>query len=191
MEFQCTEDHVLYLYPYYSLKEKEDEKSKEVYHVFKKGWNLEKYYQGIYEDISDALRQYLEQNDISRDNIVITIMPSHSKGEYGSSLLKMASDLSESFEFINQSKLIKRIEDKQKSTEGGERSVYAHLQTLNVEIDEIKNRGATYIVLDDITTTGSSLEAAKRSLKKVGILDSDIIKIAIGKTTHDVDDDFV
>ena len=49
---------------------------------------------GIFEDISDALEQYLDQNDISRSNVVITLMPSHLKGQYGSSLLKMASDLS-------------------------------------------------------------------------------------------------
>lgn len=186
MEFQCTEDHVLYLYPYYSLENKEDEKSKEVYHVFKKGWNLDKYYKGIFEDISDALEQYLDQNDISRSNVVITLMPSHLKGQYGSSLLKMASDLSESFGCINQSRLIKRVEDKQKSTEGGERRVYAHLQTLNVKSDEIQNKEATYVVLDDITTSGSSLEAAKRSLMKAGIPDSKVIKIAISKTMYDI-----
>lgn len=36
MEFHKTEDGVLYLYPYYSLREKDDEKSREVYQVFKK-----------------------------------------------------------------------------------------------------------------------------------------------------------
>ena len=42
-----------------------------------------------------------------------------------------------------------------------------------------------YIILDDITATGSSLGAAKQLLINNGVPANKIIKMAVEKTTHD------
>ena len=51
MDFSVTDDGVLYLYPYYTRGDKEDEMSKEVYHVFKREWNVDRYLPSIYADL--------------------------------------------------------------------------------------------------------------------------------------------
>lgn len=182
MTFSITDDKVLYLYPYYSLNEKQDEMSKKVYQVFKKDWNT--HFNDIRNDLFDAVRAHFEQNIIKKNKIAVAIMPSHSKDAYGQKLLNLASDLCKQFGFQNATHLIRRTMDKTKSTEGGERTVWAHLKTLGLGYEINKNVNV-YIVLDDITTTGSSLEAAKELLINNGVEARNIIKIAIAKTMHD------
>ena len=187
MTFSVTDDEVLYLYPYYSLDEKHDEMSKEVYHVFKKGWGLDTYLPDICEDLFDAVEDYMAENEMEDLEVAVAVMPSHTKGMYGESLLEVAHRLSEEFGFLDASGLIERTVDKIKSTDGGVRAVWAHLRTLGLssEFDEINDRVDVYIILDDITTSGSSLEAAKQVLVKNGVDAEDVIKIAVAKTMHE------
>lgn len=184
MKFSITEDKVLYLYHYYSYKEKNDENSKKVYHVFKKGWGMETYFPEIASDLLQAIEDYIFQNHMENLKIAVAVMPSHSKGMYGDSLLKIAKIISTRFGWFNASRLIWRKEDKVKSTEGGVRTVEAHLYTLDLGMP-IDNSIDVYIIMDDITTTGSSLEAAKQLLIYNGISRSKIIKIAIAKTASE------
>lgn len=187
MTFSVTDDEVLYLYPYYSLDEKHDEMSKEVYHVFKKGWGLDTYLPDICEDLFEAVEDYMAENEMEDLEVAVAVMPSHSKGTYGDSLLEVAHRLSEEFGFLDASGLIERTVDKMKSTDGGVRAVWAHLRTLGLssEFDEINDRVDVYFILDDITTSGSSLEAAKQVLVKNGVDAEDVIKIAVAKTMHE------
>lgn len=184
MDFSVTNDGVLYLYPYYTLGDKEDEMSKEVYHVFKKNWSVHQYYPGIYNDLYGAIESYGAQCGMFGAITAITVMPSHARGQYGVNLLKVAEDLAEDFGFTDETYLIQRIMDKTKSTEGGERSVPAHLATLGLA-HELNRDIGFYIILDDITTTGSSLEAAKQLLIESDVIAGNIIKMAIAKTTYD------
>ena len=98
----------------------------------------------------------------------------------------MAHRQAEKFEYLDASALIERTADKTKSTEGG---IRAHLLTLGLspDFDEIDDSMDVYMILDDITTSGSSLEAAKQVLVRNGVEERDIIKIAVAKTMHDDD----
>ena len=187
MTFSVTDDDVLYLYPYYSLGEKHDMMSKKVYHVFKKGWGLDIYLPEICEDLFEAVEDFMAENGMEYWRVAVTVMPSHLKGTYGDSLLEVAERLSDEFGYLDASDLIERTVDKTKSTEGGARDVWAHLMTLGVsdEFEYIEGRVDVYIILDDITTSGSSLEAAKQVLVKKGVDERDIIKMAVAKTMHD------
>ena len=80
-------------------------------------------------------------------------------------LLKMAHRQAEKFEYLDASALIERTADKTKSTEGG---IRAHLLTLGLspDFDEIDDSVDVYIILDDITTPGSSLEAVKQGYRQ-------------------------
>lgn len=84
MEFHKTEDGVLYLYPYYSLREKDDEKSREVYQVFKKDWDT--YFTGLCRDLFEAVEKHFDEDSRSWLTIAVTVMPSHLQGRYGKSL---------------------------------------------------------------------------------------------------------
>ena len=184
MEFCNTNDNVFFLYPYYSLSEKNDEKSKEVYHVFKKGWGMDTFFPAIMSDVMEAFEVFLVNNRIKKSKIAITVMPSHSQGVHGESLLKLANELARRFDWVDASRLIQRTVEKTKSTEGGARDVKAHLRTLGVAT-EVDKSVDVYIILDDITTTGSSLEAAKQLLVANGIDACSVVKVAIAKTMHD------
>lgn len=182
MKFKETDDGVLYLYPYYSLSEKNDRKSKEVYQVFKKGWDT--YFQGICEDLFEAVERYFDEETRDWCTIAVAVMPSHIKGTYGEKLSEMAAELAGEFGLRDASDLIQRTKDKVKSTDGGLRDVEAHLKTLGLAgpVDEDVD---IYIILDDITTSGSSLEAAKQLLVSGGADERCVVKMAIAKTMHD------
>lgn len=117
MKFRETDDGVLYLYPYYSLSEKNDRKSREVYQVFKKGWDT--CFQGICEDLFEAVERYFDEETRDWCIIAVAVMPSHIKGTYGEKLSEMAAELAEEFGFRDASDLIQRTKDKVKSTDGG------------------------------------------------------------------------
>lgn len=184
MIFSSTEDNVLFLYPYYSLDVKVDEMSRQVYQVFKKGWYVSQYFPGIKAHLCEALEKYFTRGEMQKLKIAITVMPSHTQGKHGEQLMMMASALVSKYDWIDASCLIQRIIEKKKSTEGGIREVNAHLQTLGLVAEPDKGVDV-YIVLDDITTTGSSLEAAKQLLVANGVDANKVIKIAIAKTMYD------
>ena len=96
----------------------------------------------------------------------------------------MAAGLVWEFDFRDATDLIQRTKDKVKSTDGGLRDVEAYLKTLGLAgpVDEDVD---IYIILDDITTSGSSLEAAKQLLVSGGADERCVIKMAIAKTMHD------
>lgn len=160
--------------------------SKKVYPVFKRGWGLYTYLSDICADLFEAIEDYIEKNNMENFNIAVTVMPSHSKGKHGDSLLKVTRKLVRKFDYLDASNLIQRIKDKTKLTKGGLRTIGFHLETLGLA-GEIDNSVDIYIILDDITTTGSSLEAAKQLLIQYGAEEKNIIKIAVAKTMY-VDD---
>lgn len=187
MRFNVTDDGVLYLYPYYPLRDRNDKKSREVYQVFKKDWDT--YFAGICEELSGAVQEYFDEDSRSWLTIAVTVMPSHTKGMYGKNLTALAGVLAGRFGFRDCTYLIQRTRDKAKSTDGGIRSVDAHLETIGLA-GEIDRSVDIYIVLDDITTSGSSLEAAKRLLVAGGVDAGSVIKMAVAKAAHGEGDYF-
>ena len=184
MTFRVTDDNVLYLYPYYTLNEKTDQKSKEVYHVFKRNWSKDAYFANIRDDMFSAVDDFLIKTGVHQYRVAVVVMPSHSQGQYGESLCDLANALVGRFSFVNNITLIQRVEEKIKSTDGGIRTVEAHIRTLGL-LDMPSDNVDVYLILDDITTTGSSLEAAKQLLIANGVHPNNIIKVAVAKTTHD------
>lgn len=187
MEFSVTDDGVLYLYLYYPLREKDDGKSREVYQVFKKNWDA--YFSVISDELSEAVERYFDEDSRSWLTIAVAVMPSHLKGQYGKNLVELADGLIGKFGFQDAVCLICRSEDKVKSTEGGSRDVEAHLKTMALA-GPVDRNVDIYIVLDDITTSGSSLEAAKRLLVAGGADAEGVIKMAVAKTAHGDEGDF-
>lgn len=156
-----------------------------MYQVFKKGWDT--YFREICEDLFEAVERYFDEETRDWCIIAVAVMPSDIKGTYGEKLSEMAAELAGEFGFRDASELIQRTKDKVKSTDGGLRDAGAHLETMGLA-GPVDGDVDIFIILDDITTSGSSLEAAKRLLVEGGADERSVIKIAVAKTMHDEGD---
>ena len=74
-----------------------------------------------------------------------------------------------------------RFRDIEKLASGGDRSVAVHLGSIRVQ-EPPPVRGATVVVLDDIVTTGNSMEAVRQLLTTAGA--NRVAGIAIGRTVR-------
>jgi len=82
------------------------------------------------------------------------------------------------------SSYLQRIETVKKSTEGGTRSIYTHLNSI-VVTDPKLIEGKIVCIIDDIWTTGCTLCACARKMEEAGA--SDIKLVAVGKTVSQYD----
>lgn len=179
--FKTDENGTMYLYEYFSLMEKADEISRIVYCIFKKNDSSNYNYRRILDGFCNALGIFLSEENLSPQNTVITVMPSHESGKYAPKLYALATDLCAEFGFINGCTIISRTKDKEKSTYG-DRSLDSHMTTMS--LTEEMDISLNYIILDDITTTGNSMLAAQTLLTNAGVSRNQIFKIAVAKTCH-------
>ncbi|KXI26796.1 hypothetical protein [Paraglaciecola hydrolytica] len=115
--------------------------------------------------------------NIKTDKIQVAIVPSSKKGKRSSGLeaiLKMVEEVA----IIYDPLFLVRDEDVPASHEGGNRSIEKHINSISVK--KIPDPNIPMLILDDVTTTGNSLEACEKILKKKGV--TLIYKVAIGKT---------
>ncbi len=68
---------------------------------------------------------------------------------------------------IDGTSVIKRIKEMPKKTSGGIRDLSTEIESLKVENENII-KGKQVLLLDDVTTSGTSLIAGKHILEKVG-----------------------
>lgn len=182
MSLHIDENNILYRYDYYSYSEKSDEISKKVYQTFKKDYSF------YYSEIRDEFVKCFCDFDWKREDwehTCITIFPSHEAEHYSTTMERFAGDICNIFGALNYSGLLERYITHEKSTYGGERSVFSHTSTIKLRTKVDFSKMSSVIVLDDITTSGSSLLAAKEILRKTHIDPKYINLIAIAKTKHD------
>jgi predicted amidophosphoribosyltransferase len=70
----------------------------------------------------------------------------------------------------------------EKLARGGNRDIDTHLESIVIS-SKFMVRNRWILVLDDVATTGNSLMACRILLKSAGA--SEVITVALGKTTHD------
>ena len=97
---------------------------------------------------------------------VISVMPSHEQGIQQSGIRKIAEALCRP-PLINGTDVIVRNTTIPKKTSGGPRTIATELPTLSIEHQE-KIRGMDVFLLDDVTKTGTSLNAGRMFLKRNG-----------------------
>jgi|SRR5579862_2275292 len=114
------------------------------------------------------------------DGIVIVTIPSHDPEKGPGGLQKLAGRLAQKGNRVDGSGCLVRTQKHDKVAHGGDRSKEGHLKTMAVRnIDLIK--GKNVLLLDDVTTSGNSLEAGRDLLLKAGA--ATVRRAAIGKTT--------
>ena len=162
MGFSETYDKISYLHDYYPKRYKEHQGISERILAFKEG-------------DEDALRQFASEMKEAMDekykgelenlkDTVVCIMPSHEIGRYSNGLLRLAAFLSFTYGMIDGARLIKRTKNHEKISFGGSRAIQSHLETLEVS-EDYQIAGKDIIILDDVATTGNSIEAVRRLLR--------------------------
>lgn len=102
----------------------------------------------------------------SNDEFVICVIPSHECGITPSGIRTIAKNLC-CDSIINGTAVIKRIKEMPKKTLGGIRDLKSEIESLGIENKNII-KGKQVLLLDDVTTSGISLNAGKHILEKAG-----------------------
>lgn len=121
-------------------------------------------------------------SDVLSDNeeFVICVMPSSSKGTAASGIRAIAESLCNP-PIIDGTRCIYRNKSIPKKHLGGERNLEEEIDSLDVQNENII-KDKTVLLLDDVTTTGTTFEAGIYKLKNAGAYE--VIALALGKTTY-------
>jgi predicted amidophosphoribosyltransferase len=113
------------------------------------------------------------------DDIVIVTVPSHDPAKAPGGLQKLAARLAKKGNREDGSGCLVRTKKHDKLAHGGDRSKDNHLKSMAVRNAHLI-KGKDVLLLDDITTSGNSLEAGSDLLGKAGA--RSVRRAAIGKT---------
>ena len=102
----------------------------------------------------------------SNEEFVICVIPSHECGITPSGIRTIAKNLCH-HPIIDGTSVIKRIKEMPKKTLGGIRDLDVEKESLGIENENIV-KGKQVLLLDDVTTSGTSLYAGKDILEKAG-----------------------
>lgn len=116
-------------------------------------------------------------------NFAICIVPSHKQSDTNrnSPLSILAKKLVKSNNLIDATDSLVRVKSIDKLSNGGCRDIDIHLNSINVVNVELF-KGKQVLIIDDITTTGNSLNACKELLLRKGAVE--VAMLAIAKTVN-------
>jgi len=136
--------------------------------------------------ITEWLSGYLQSvlKEIGDSSLVVSIAPGHLKDSRSPFLCETVRDVLRNPKFKrrgveNGSSYLRRTKDVPKSTDGGQRHISTHLNSIEVTNPTFVE-GKTVCVIDDIWTTGCTLRACARKMEAAGA--SNTKMIAVGKT---------
>lgn len=126
------------------------------------------------ENFAKKHGRYFEKDE----EIQIVIVPSSTKNKFSAGLRSLVANLQESFNIVFEEKVLLRIKTIPKAHLGGERNEEIHFKSIKCNPELIHD--VPIILLDDITTSGSTLNACRKILrKKCG---NTIFRVALGRT---------
>lgn len=106
---------------------------------------------------------------------------------------KLESDFGCSKEFYNGSELLQRvvgIRSRKSLSRDKKFDIFIHLKSIECSQEELPN-DIGYIILDDVTTSGTTFKACKNILIEHGAEDDNIVCLALAKTIDRPNIDFV
>jgi len=142
-------------------------------------WKIQKHRAAI-KLFTRLLQQALNDKLEDIDFIQIAIVPSSTAGKISDGLRAIVKSLNTKVTVIFDEKFLVRTRSVTKAHEGGDRSINKHLDTIQVET--IPSPDIPILLLDDVTTTGNSLNASRDLLNAAGC--KNIIMLAIGQTVE-------
>ena len=143
---------------------------------------------GILKFFCDSVASCLQAAKIDLRNCAFLIVPSHDEGKWNSQLVKTVEEtIIEKYGLSNTLRGIKRVRRIEKqSLNIGQRSIQRQMGSIEVDkthFETIRNKRLV-VLLDDITTTGTSFDACSQKLKEEGYM-GEIISFAVGGTQNE------
>ena len=116
------------------------------------------------------------------ENAVLCLVPGHSKNSFNPNMKEIIANLCEILGIENGSKILSRFKEVSEAhkTKGIVRNKDTHLESIRITDSKLIS-GKNIILLDDVTTSGSSLLACKEILMRNGATKVDCV--ALGKTS--------
>lgn len=118
------------------------------------------------------------KSKLSSNEYVICVIPTHEEGTKPSGIRSIAKRLCTP-PVIDGTEVLYRVNETQKKTSGGSRNFTLEIESLQVR-DKNLIMGKQVLLLDDVTTTGTSLDAGKIVLEEAGA--GLVVRLALGKT---------
>lgn len=177
-KIQYDNNQIWYLIPYIPKYTGKSDANSELILKFK-DYDLEAI-EYFAEQIGIALETLVKGHTELLANRAICVVPSHSANKWSTNLLQIADFLIEKYKMINAKLYIRRIKDHDKLSYGGVRSKESHLETLAINKDHVKISTDSVILLDDVATTGNSIDACVELLENNDI--KRIRSIVLGQT---------
>lgn len=128
---------------------------------------------GFYKRIQGILNPFEE--------FAVALVPTHD-GRMNTGFRELCECLADYPNRIDATRCLVRHTPVSKQAKNGRRIIDRHLRTVRVEHREIL-KGQTVLLLDDVSTTGASLQACSELLLNAGA--KDVICLVIGKTALD------
>lgn len=181
MAFKKTIDSILYLHEYFPVRSERHNGISSRIIDFKRGEVTAVSQFSV--EMQEALEENCKNNHYSTKDTVLCIVPSHKDGIYSYGLTKMAENLISYFDLIDGRRIIKRITLHEQNSAGADRSIQKQLETLCIDDHDGVLVDKNVLVLDDIVTTGNTIEAVRRLLRNAQA--SSVSAITIGRTFDD------
>ncbi len=129
-------------------------------------------------------RIFLSGEYESEKSTLVTVYPGHKQNTENQLLKAIAGEFKNVFRAYSRNLLVRHTDAPASKMQGADRDIYDQFRTIIVNPAEKEHiAGKQIIVLDDYTTTGNSLEVARRMLIQAGA--SRVTCIAMGKWRHD------
>ena len=154
------------------------------YHPYRGGRNPNfNVFSGKVLDLKDGKEIGIEHfraalEEIVLPGVTVAVVPSHDPANTTGGLRTMAQRLAGACR-IDATGCLVRTKKIDKLATGGDRSVEVHLGSIQIR-DARLIKGKDVLLLDDVTTSGNSLEACRRLLMDAGA--ARVQRLAIGKT---------
>ncbi len=131
------------------------------------------------EGIQDAINHFYTSinSSIPKDVTIVTV-PSSNSENTDSGIKKLAQLLAKDGRIDGTSCLVRHTTIP-KASMGGPRNIQVHLNSISIHNAHLV-KGQKVILLDDVTTSGSSLDACEKILINAGV--TQIAKVAIAQT---------
>jgi len=121
------------------------------------------------EGEGDAMAFFLKKLNaiLAGEGFVICYVPSSDKDKISTGIRTLCKKLATSDGRIDGTGCVVRHKTVPKAAHGGRRSIDVHINSLKI-VDHVLIKDKIILLLDDVTTTGSSLQATKRLLINAG-----------------------
>lgn len=129
----------------------------------------------------EVILSSLFMSNFNIENSILCLVPGHSKNSFNPNMEEIITDLCKTLDIENGSKILSRFKEVSEAhtTQGIVRNKDTHLESIRITDSKLIS-GKNIILLDDVTTSGSSLLACKEILIKNGAVKVECV--ALGKT---------